>query len=59
MGTSPTRSRHFGRTRTGEETISDLAYLNHGYSVRSSEPYFHEKRMLDDWFKSTFVERPR
>ena len=48
-----------GRTRTGEETISDLAYLNHGYSSRSSEPYAHEKRMLDNWFKSTFVERPR
>ena len=49
-----------GRTRTKEETISDPAYMNHGSSVRaSSEPLYREKRMLDDWFRSTFSERAR
>ena len=49
-----------GRTRTAEETISDPAYLNHGAQVRSSsEPLYHEKRMLDDWFRSTFSQGAR
>ncbi len=47
-----------GRTRTAEETISDPAYLNHGATIRaSSEPIYYEKRMLDDWFRSTFGEQ--
>jgi hypothetical protein len=49
-----------GRTRTAEETISDPGYMNHGSTLRaSSEPLYHEKRMLDDWFRSTFSERAR
>ena len=49
-----------GRTRIAEETISDPAYMNHGSMLRSSsEPLYHEKRMLDDWFRSTFSERAR
>src|SRR4051812_12360749 len=45
-----------GRTRTAEETISDPTYLNHGSRIRSSEPFYYEKRMLDDWFRSTFSQ---
>jgi len=48
-----------GRTKTREETISDPAYLNHGSRIRSSEPFYYEKRMLDDWFRSTFAQRAR
>ncbi len=49
-----------GRTRSAEETISDPGYLNHGATIRSSsEPLYHEKRMLDDWFRSTFDQRSR
>ena len=48
-----------GGTRSGEETISDPTYLNHGSRIGSSEPFYYEKRMLDDWFRSTFGERAR
>lgn len=48
-----------GRTQTREATISDPGYLNHGSRIRSSEPFYYEKRMLDDWFRSTFAESAR
>jgi hypothetical protein len=48
-----------GRTSTAEATISDPAYLDHGMRIKSSEPYYYEKRMLDDWFRSVFAERAR
>ena len=47
-----------GRTPT-ETTISDPTYLDHGLHLNSSEPFYYEKRMLDDWFRSTFGERSR
>ncbi len=48
-----------GRTRSVEETISDPTYLNHSFKSRSSEPFHYEKRMLEDWFRSTFTQRSR
>ena len=45
-------------TRSGEADINDMAYQNHGLVTRgSSEPYYYEKRMIDDWFRSTFAQR--
>jgi hypothetical protein len=44
--------------KSGEADLSDMAYQNHGLSTRgSSEPYYYEKRMIDDWFRSTFAQR--
>ena len=48
-----------GGTNTKETTISDPTYLDHGMRINSSEPFYYEKRMLDDWFRSTFGERSR
>jgi hypothetical protein len=48
-----------GATSTREATISDPTYLDHGLRINSSESFHYEKRMLDDWFRSTFGERPR
>ena len=48
------------RPQSGDEKLADPLYLNRGYSIRSSsEPYFYEKRMLEDWFRSRFAQRPR
>ena len=48
------------RPQSGDEKLSDPLYLNRGYSIRSSsEPYFYEKRMLEDWFRSRFAQAPR
>ena len=48
------------RPQSGDDRLSDPMYQNHGYSVKSaSEPYFYEKRMLDDWFRSRFAQRAR
>jgi hypothetical protein len=47
-------------TRSGEADLADLAYQNHGLVTKgASEPYYYEKRMIDDWFRSTFAERSR
>jgi hypothetical protein len=49
-----------GSTHSGEETISDPGYMNRGGTIRSSsEPLYYEKRMLEDWFRSTFAQRSR
>jgi hypothetical protein len=48
-----------GGTSTKETTISDPTYLDHGTRINSSESLYYEKRMLDDWFRSTFGERSR
>ncbi len=48
-----------GGTSTKETTISDPTYLDHGMRINSSESLYYEKRMLDDWFRSTFGERSR
>ena len=45
-------------SRSGEADLSDMAYQNHGLTTRAaSEPYYYEKRMIDDWFRSTFAQR--
>lgn len=46
-----------GQTRSGEELVSDLTYQQHSIGARSSEPYYYEKWMLDDWFRKTFAKR--
>jgi hypothetical protein len=48
-----------GTTKTSEATISDPTYLDRGMRINSSESFHYEKRMLDDWFRSTFGERSR
>ena len=48
-----------GRTRTGEEVISDPLYTGHAIGRASSEPYYYEKQMLERWFRSTFARRAR
>jgi hypothetical protein len=49
-----------GRTqRSAEVRISDPMYTGHAVGRASNEPYYYEKRMLDDWFRSTFAERAR
>ena len=46
------------RPQSGEADLTDLGYQNHGLVTRgSSEPYYYEKRMLEDWFRSTFAQR--
>jgi hypothetical protein len=41
----------------GEETIRDRDYLTRFGLPRSHEPLVYEKAMLDDWFKTRFVDR--
>lgn len=41
---------------SGEETLSDVTYLQHGGRY-GSDTLRYEKRMLDDWFTSRIVER--
>jgi len=44
--------------RSGEADLSDMTYQNHGLTTRgASEPYYYEKRMIDDWLRSTFAQR--
>ena len=49
-----------GRPQSGEAELSDLTYQNHGLTTRAaSEPFYYEKRMIEDWMRSTFAERAR
>ena len=48
---SPTRSK------SGEADLKDLAYQNHGLARERSEPYYYEKRMIEEWMRSTFAQR--
>lgn len=43
--------------RSGEDRVADLNYTQGPVGSRSSEPLFYEKRMLDQWFETRFVER--
>ena len=43
---------------SGEESIADKSYLFYGSRFSSNIPLSYEKRMLSDWFKARFVERP-
>jgi Protein of unknown function (DUF3016) len=50
---SPGRS-----ARSGEADLRDLGYQNSGLRSRAaSEPMYYEKRMIDEWFRSTFAQR--
>jgi len=42
--------------RRGEETVSDMNYTHGRTSTIGTEPLYHEKRMLDEWFKARFGE---
>ena len=49
-----------GQARSGEADLSDMDYQNHGLVTKgASEPYYYEKRMIEDWMRSTFAERSR
>ena len=41
--------------RSGEASIKDMAYLQHGpLGIPANEPLRYERRMLDEWFKTEF-----
>ena len=41
---------------SGTEWVTDLDYAHGVPSWRDSEPLYYEKRMLDRWFKTRFVD---
>ncbi len=41
-------------SRSGEAKLADLGYLQNVDSVRSREPLYSERRMLDKWFAAQF-----
>jgi Protein of unknown function (DUF3016) len=41
----------------GEETVSDMDYLQRINAYPTSDPRRYEKRMLDEWFEQRLVER--
>ena len=43
--------------RSGEHTISDMAYLQRSAGRVSGDALGHEKRMLDEWFQARFAAR--
>ncbi len=43
--------------RSAEEDLSDMGYLQNPDRTGASLAY--EKRMLDDWFRARFAQRPR
>jgi hypothetical protein len=42
--------------RTGTERIADMTYTVSPNSHGASDPLHYEKRMLDDWFRTRFVD---
>jgi hypothetical protein len=42
---------------SGEETVSDMDYLQRINAYPTSDPRRYEKRMLDDWFQQRLVAR--
>jgi hypothetical protein len=45
---------------SGEETLSDRAYVRLRRSINTDgAALYYEKRLLDEWFKSRFVQRAR
>jgi hypothetical protein len=40
--------------RSGEESVADMAYLQHLTRYAGDEALRHEKRMLDEWFAARF-----
>jgi len=43
------------KSASGEETVSDTSYLWFPARGRESETLYHEKRLLDSWFKEHFA----
>ncbi|MES2296155.1 MAG: DUF3016 domain-containing protein [Pseudomonadota bacterium] len=41
--------------RSGDETIKDMAYMNHANHYANDETLRYEKQMIDDWFKHTVL----
>jgi len=41
---------------SGEESLADMNYRFGATRVHSNDPLYHEKRMLDAWFKARFVD---
>jgi hypothetical protein len=41
----------------GDETISDINYLMRASIAYSSDSLRYEKAMLDEWFRTRFVDR--
>ncbi len=44
-------------SRSGEQTISDMAYLQRVAGSHAGDALAHEKRMLDGWFQSRLAPR--
>ena len=41
---------------SGEESLADMNYMSGLQTGNTSDPLYHEKRMLNDWFISRFVK---
>jgi hypothetical protein len=39
----------------GEARLSDMDYLAPRATLHASDPYIHERRLLDDWLKATIL----
>lgn len=44
---------------SGQDQLSDMAYLDHINSLSDGDPLRYEKRMVDDWFKKKFAVQRR
>jgi hypothetical protein len=42
---------------SGEESISDMSYLDHPNPYSTDDPLRYEKSMLSDWFQKRLVDR--
>ena len=42
---------------SGDETISDMNYLEHPNAYSTTDPLRYEKWMLDEWFEDRLVDR--
>lgn len=43
--------------RTAEEVVADPAYLLGASRLSDTDRLYHEKRMLEDWFRQRFAEK--
>ncbi|WP_371374163.1 DUF3016 domain-containing protein [Thalassotalea aquiviva] len=42
--------------KSGEEHLKDMNYLNNNFRAKTRASFVDEKRMLDEWFKKTFIQ---
>ena len=47
------------RTRSGQDTLTDIDYQMNPSARFSSEHYAYEKSLLRDWFRRTFADHRR